>query len=243
MKAHRVIISVAVAAIFSPAMAAAPSSGMPAAPSGNAGYVVDTRNTVVTSGAGQCWHTREWRPDLAVEPCDPVARKVVVAPVAAQPKPEQAPPPKQQAAPAPAPVPPPPKVVQQSVDLSTDALFAFDEAALQPEGRSTLDDLARQLSAVKVGSISVVGHADRIGDQEYNQKLSERRANSVKEYLASAASVPGDRIRVDAKGSTEPVTRPEDCRVRGEEAIACLAPDRRVNVEVTGTREVKEAPR
>jgi OOP family OmpA-OmpF porin len=228
MNAHRLVVSIAVAAACSPTMADNPQ---------REGYVVDSRNNFVTSSAGYCWKTSQWTPALAVEPCDPVPRKVVVAP-----EPKPAPPPPQV---EPAPPPPPPKIVIQSVDLSTDALFAFDQAALRPEGRARLDDLARQLGDVRVDSVIVVGHADRIGSPEYNQKLSERRANSVKEYLASAVSIPADRINVEPKGATEPVTRREDCRGKaGDEAIACLAPDRRVTVEVAGTKEVKEnAPR
>jgi OmpA-OmpF porin, OOP family len=227
---NRMVVSVAVAAAFSPALAAEKPWG------GRPGYVVDTQNAPVTSGAGHCWKTTDWTPALAVEPCDPVPRKVVVAP---EPKPAP-PPPQVQAAPPP---PPPPKIVTQSVELAADTLFPFDGASLQPEGESALNNFARQLSDVRVNSVVVVGHADRIGPPEYNQKLSERRAVAVKEYLASAVNIPPDRINVEPKGATEPVTRREDCRgLGGEEAIACLAPDRRVTVEVTGTKEVKESP-
>ena len=227
MKAHRLLMPVAVAAVFAPPVLAQTR--------GNEGYVVDSRNAVVTSGTGQCWHTTRWTTALAVEPCDPVPRPVVVLP---PPRPEPAP---QQVAPVPP--PPPPKKVVQHVDLSADALFAFDEAALQPEGKSMLDGFARELNAVRYDAIVIVGHADRIGPVEYNQKLSERRAHAVKEYLASEVRVPDDRISVDAKGSTEPVTRVEDCRGRGPDVVACLAPDRRVRVEVSGTREVEGAAR
>ena len=228
MRAHRMLASVAVAAAFAPAVAASP---------GNEGYLVDRRNNIVTSGAGQCWHTNQWSSALAVEPCDPVPRKVVVAP-----EPRPAPPPPQAQA-APPPPPPPPKIVMQSVELAADALFPFDEASLQPEGESALDNFARQLSDIRVESVIVVGHADRIGTPDYNQKLSERRAVTVKEYLASAVNIPADRINVEPKGATEPVTRREDCRGKGgDDAIACLAPDRRVRVEVTGIKEAKQSP-
>lgn len=235
MKAHRVLVSAAATAMLSPALADNPR---------HEGYLVDSRNVIATSSTGQCWHTSDWTPALAVEPCDPVPRVARVA-VAPAPQPEQAPPPKQQAAPAPVPVaPPPPKVVQQKVDLSADTLFEFDQAALQPEGRSRLDGLAQQLAGVQAGSVTVVGHADRIGPPDYNQKLSERRANTVKDYLASAANIPSNRINTEAKGSAEPVTRVEDCKGKaGEEAIDCLAPDRRVHVEVTGTKEVTQGAR
>jgi len=227
MNMNRILVSVAVAAAFSPAMAAERPF------SGRAGYIVDSQNVPVTSGGGQCWKTTDWTPAFAVEPCDPVPRKVVLAP-----EPKPAPPP--QAAPPP---PPAPKIVIQTIDLSTDTLFAFDQAALQPEGKSVLDSLARDLSAVQYNNITLVGHADRIGTPEYNMKLSERRANAVKEYLATEARIPPERISVEPKGATEPLTRREDCRgLPAEEVKACLAPDRRVKVEVTGTKEVKVNP-
>lgn len=223
MNAHRLVVSIAVAAACSPAIADNPQ---------RLGYVVDSRNNFVTSGSGQCVKTGQWTPELAVEPCDAVPRKAVALEVA--PKPEPAP----EAKPAP---PPPPKIVVQSVDLSADTLFAFDRAALEPEGRSVLNNLAHELGTVRYDAVFVVGHADRIGSSDYNHKLSERRANAVKEYLANEANIPGDRISVDARGSNEPVTRREDCRGKaGNDAIACLAPDRRVTVEVTGTKEVTE---
>jgi OmpA-OmpF porin, OOP family len=226
MNMNRILISVAVAAAFSPAMAAEKPFV------GRAGYIVDSQNVPVTSG-GQCMKTNDWTPALAVEPCDPVPRKVVLAP-----EPKPAPPP--QAAPPP---PPAPKVVIQNIDLSTDTLFAFDQAALAPEGKSVLDNLARELNAVRYDTITLVGHADRIGTPDYNMKLSERRANAVKEYLATEARVPPERISVEPKGATEPGTRREECRgLPAEEAKACLAPDRRVKVEVTGTKEVRVNP-
>jgi OmpA-OmpF porin, OOP family len=229
MNMNRILVSVAVAAAFSPAMAAERPF------SGRAGYIVDSQNVPVTSGSGHCLKTNYWTPALAVEPCDPVPRKVVLAP-----EPKPAPPP--QAAPPPPP-PPAPKVVIQNIDLSTDTLFAFDQAALAPEGKSVLDNLARELNAVRYDNITLVGHADRIGTPEYNMKLSERRANAVKEYLATEARVPPERISVEPKGATEPVTRREECRgLPAEEVKACLAPDRRVKVEVTGTKEVTVKP-
>lgn len=223
MKAHRILISAAVAAVVSPAGADNLQ---------HEGYVIDSRNVIVISGAGHCWHTSQWSPALAVEPCDSVPRAAAAPQPAPEPKQAVS---TQQAAPAPVPG------VRRNVDLSADALFAFDEAALQPEGKSILDDFAHQLSAVDYDSIFVVGHADRIGSDEYNQKLSERRANAVKEYLASAANIPANRISVDAKGESEPVTRAEDCKGNG--VVACLAPDRRVHLEVTGTKEVTASAR
>ena len=93
----------------------------------------------------------------------------------------------------------------------------------------------RQLSGAQYHAIFVTGHTDRLGSNEYNQKLSERRANAVKDYLVSN-NVPADRINANGKGETQPVTRLDDCKGGPSiKVIACLQPDRRVHVEVTGT--------
>ena len=71
----------------------------------------------------------------------------------------------------------------------------------------------------------VTGHTDRIGSAEYNQKLSERRANQVKDYLVSQG-VDASRLQAVGKGESEPVA---DCKgVKGKNLVSCLAPDRRV---------------
>jgi OOP family OmpA-OmpF porin len=153
------------------------------------------------------------------------------------------------ATPLPAPVPPPePAAAQaaaqnprletallpQTVHYSTDAFFDFDESTLRPEGRAALDDLVSQLGEVRYGSIRVVGHTDRIGGEEYNQALSERRANAVKNYLARK-SVPADRIKAVGKGKSEPTVKTSACN--GPKVVACLQPDRRVDIEVAATKE------
>jgi OOP family OmpA-OmpF porin len=131
----------------------------------------------------------------------------------------------------------------QSIKFSADALFAFDKAVLKPEGKAMLDDLARQLAGAKYEVILVTGHADRFGSNEYNQKLSERRANAVKDYLVSR-DVPANSINADGKGETQPVTQSGDCTgAKSAEVIACLQPDRRVHVEVTGTKGLSTSSR
>ncbi len=63
-----------------------------------------------------------------------------------------------------------------------------------------------------------------------------RRANAVKDYLTSKA-IPANKISVDGKGKTQPVTRAGDCLgAKSAKVIACLQPDRRVDVEVTGSK-------
>lgn len=130
---------------------------------------------------------------------------------------------------------PPPQV--ERFTLSTDALFAFDKYELsdiKPQGRKQLDALARKLTApeAKTGHIHVVGYTDRLGSTAYNQKLSERRAVTVRDYLASKG-VASDHIDAEGRGEADPVKTCDD--KNRAKLIACLAPNRRVVVEAEGT--------
>ena len=151
-------------------------------------------------------------------------RKPAPAPVAETPPP----------APAPAPRPAPEPV---RVTLDAETLFDFDRAELRPAGRTELDTLLRDLRGVDYEVVLVTGHTDRIGTPEYNQGLSERRANAVRDYLV-AGGVPSASVTARGAGENEPVTTPQQCQGRrGRDLIACYQPDRRVDVEVSGTRE------
>ncbi|WP_296443706.1 OmpA family protein [Rhodoferax sp. UBA5149] len=198
----------------------------------NQGYLVDASSSIVVSGAGLCWHTSDWTPARAVEPCDPTIKPVAVATV---PKAVEV------AAAPPAAIPPPPPApvmpLPQKMSFSADALFAFDKSVLKPEGRAMLDDLGRQLKGATYDVILVTGHADRFGSAEYNQKLSERRANAVKEYLVSK-DIPVGRIQAKGMGESQPVTKAGECKgPKSAKVIACLQPDRRVDVEMQGTKQ------
>ncbi len=121
--------------------------------------------------------------------------------------------------------------------LSTETLFGFGKYTLKPEGEAKLDDLASKLSDANVENITVTGHADRIGSREVNQKISEKRADSVKAYLVTKGLQPG-RISAAGKGESQPVTSRDTCNSGAKtEVIDCLAPDRRVEVEVAATKK------
>lgn len=200
----------------------------------NQGYLLDQNGDIVTSSTtGLCWRDSDWTPARAVERCDPVSRPVVYAP-AIVPAPAAKP---AVIAAAESPVTPAPsKPMPQKMSFSADALFAFDQSALQPEGKAMLDDFVLQLNGATYETISATGHADRFGSPDYNQKLSERRANAVKDYLITK-QVLASRITVEGKGETQPVTKPADCAgARSAKVIACLQPDRRVDIEMTGTK-------
>jgi OOP family OmpA-OmpF porin len=198
------------------------------------GYVTSIGETPVMSGSGLCWRTGEWGPDKARDPCDPVAR--AGAPAAA-PVAEQRPAPI-----AAAPVEQPKPPVIQKLTLSTDVLFPFGKAELAPGGQAKLDELARTAQGAEVDRVVIVGNADRIGSEQSNQELSERRAQAVKQYLA-ARGVAEDRVQAEGRGESQPVTG-DQCKGMGPERkgnaklISCLQPDRRVEIEVLGSREV-----
>lgn len=197
----------------------------------NQGYLLDQNMNVVTSATtGDCVRTSDWTPARAIEQCDPNLVKKP-APRAAETPPPPAPPEK------PAPAPAPEKWLSQKINLYAEALFDFDKSALKPEGKATLDDFAQTLRGAKYEVILVIGHTDRIGSAAYNQKLSERRAKAVKAYLVRKG-IEANRIHAEGKGETEPITKPGDCRgLRGKTLIACLQPDRRVEVEVAATKK------
>jgi OOP family OmpA-OmpF porin len=201
----------------------------------NQGYLVDQDFRVVTAVGGTvCVRTSDWTParaaaSEAVGLCDPdlAPKKPAATPPAPAPK---------AAAPAAKPKAAPEKLLPQKINFSADALFDFDKSDLRPEGKAMLDDLTRVLQGAKYEVILAIGHADRIGTPQYNQKLSVRRAETVKKYLVAKGIEP-NRIYAEGKGETQPLTKPADCRQKNRKAlIACLQPDRRVDVEVTGTK-------
>ncbi|NUF50358.1 porin OmpA [Gilliamella sp. ESL0250] len=124
--------------------------------------------------------------------------------------------------------------------LNEDVLFAYAKADLKAEGRQALDNLLTNLVKIKPteSAVVVIGHTDRIGSVSYNQKLSEQRANSVMRYLVSKG-VPADLISARGMGKSQPVTGTKCNALRGASLKACLAPDRRVEIEVKA-RNVQE---
>jgi OOP family OmpA-OmpF porin len=154
------------------------------------------------------------------------------APVEAAPAPKAAPvqppaAPKPQAQPA---APAKPAVIS----LSSTELFEFNKAALTKAARTTLDNevVAKLRDLGNIRYVNVNGHADRLGSAPYNQKLSERRAQAVKAYLVSKGA-DAAKIEVFGFGKTMPVKACPDQKNR-KELIECLAPNRRVVVEIQG---------
>lgn len=166
------------------ALAMGSVASVSAAPAAN---VVDSSGSVVMS-SGDCLRTSQWSPEgVRHEQCAGYIQPV--------------------AEPAPAPAPPPPAPAPEftTTTLSAETLFDFDSAALRQQGRDTLRNLAGTLTAADVTytSVLVEGHTCSIGSAEYNQGLSERRAQSVVDYLV-AQGVRPDSIRMVGYGETRP---------------------------------------
>jgi OmpA-OmpF porin, OOP family len=223
---QRIALAAALAAVGGVAAAQTP------APAASGGYVTNSVRQTATGAFGQCVRTGYWTEALAAEPCDATAR------AASAPVPVAGLAPVAQAAPAPIVVAPPRPVIEK-VTLSSDVLFEFGRATLRDEGKQKLDDLAGRISGANVEEIVAVGHADRIASENFNQKLSDERANAVKVYLVDRGMSP-QLVKTEGKGESQPVT---DCRKMGAERasnkklVNCLQPDRRVEIEVFGTRE------
>lgn len=147
-----------------------------------------------------CWRNNFWTPATGVPGCDgvPVAQAPVVAPTAT-------------------------KVV-----LNADTFFDFDKDTLKPEGRQVLDQVAGQVDTLNLETLIAVGHTDSIGSEQYNQGLSERRANSVKNYLVTKG-IAADRIYTEGKGESSPVASNATREGRAQ--------NRRVEIEIVGTRK------
>jgi len=170
-----------------------------------------------------CWRNSFWTPATAIEGCDgAIARPA--APLVQAPPPVQSSPP-----PVVAPEAPPVQVapVATRVVFNADTFFDFDKASLKPEGRQLLDQVVTQVNTLTLETIIAVGHTDWTGTEAYNQKLSERRAESVKTYLVDKG-IDANRIYTEGKGKTSPVA-PNTTR-EGR------AQNRRVEIEIVGTR-------
>ena len=170
---------------------------------------VDSRGQAVVSSSGDCVRTK-W--DVAIDPCG----KKAEAPAKPAPKP----------------------VVQKHVTPEQKiakeqrtVLFGFNKSDLTAEATAKLDSLVEIVkSSSYIKSATVVGYADRIGSNSKNIALSEKRAAAVQEYLSSRTSIPTKTLVVSGKGATNSVTNCSD-KMKRSEKIACLAADRRVEVE------------
>ncbi len=148
-----------------------------------------------------CWRNNFWTPATGIAGCDgvPVAKDEPVA-----------------------------EPTTSKVVLNADTFFDFDKTTIKPEGQQVLDQIASQVQGMELETLIATGHTDSTGPAEYNQGLSERRAESVKNYLVNKG-VPSDRIYTEGKGETSPVATNSTREGRAE--------NRRVEIEIVGARE------
>lgn len=196
---------------------------------GRSAYAQDGRNVIVRNPFGLCWRSGYWTPSDAVPGCDgqlaPPVAKITAPPVPAL----------QDTAPAPSiAARPAPKRCDFAATLENDQTFAFNETSLNDAAKRHIDEVVtrRIASCTEIENIVVTGHADRLGAPAYNQKLSEGRAEAVAQHLRNRNVVPV--IRTVGAGSSEPVKSCDNLRGR-KQLLECLAPNRRVTIEVSGT--------
>lgn len=124
----------------------------------------------------------------------------------------------------------------EPMTLAADTLFDFDSAELSAQGQRVIADAGQRIQTqTDAASIVVTGYTDRIGRAAYNQRLSEQRADSVREALIRTGIESGS-IRSLGAGERNPVQRCEGEQVTPE-LKKCLRPNRRVEIEVTGSRQ------
>ena len=157
----------------------------------------------------------------------PVAAPVVYTPPPAPEPVAEAPAPMPAPMPAPAPAPVP---TSEKVSFAAEALFDFNKSNVKPEGKAALDDLLAKLQGMNTEVMVTVGHTDSVGSDAYNQKLSMRRAEAVKAYIVSKG-VDASRVYTEGKGESQPIA--------DNSTAAGRAKNRRVTVEVVGTRTAK----
>jgi OOP family OmpA-OmpF porin len=147
------------------------------------------------------------------------------------------------AAPAPmvvAPVPllPPPARAITRIAISVDSDFDFDKDQLNAGGKKVLDDFVKDIRGMKYDHIIVRGNTDRLGTEAYNMRLSVRRAETVRDYLIGAGGIAAVKLDTSGVGESQPDTRSAECNnMKDRKALVnCLQPDRRVDIELIGTK-------
>lgn len=212
----------------------------------NQGYLVTGPNfDVVTAVGGTiCVRTSDWTPARAAaaeacKQCTPDLCPAPPAPKPAAPKPEAKPAPKPEAKPAPKPEP---RNVELKIELQG---IPFNKVELTADNKKELDEfLDKEVKPLTtVGAVIITGHTDRIGSEKYNKKLSEKRALAAKDYIVSKG-IDQKLIFWEGKGPKQPipVTKFCDNKMKRAQLIECLAPNRRVTVEVVGTILPKPKP-
>jgi len=180
----------------------------------------DGSGNAVKDGSGACVVTSgQVLPECAGPKPPPPAEPAKPAPPA-----PPAPPPAKPAEPA----KPAPQSVRESVVIQADALFDFDKSVLRPDGKKAIDDALAKIQGTDLEMVIATGHTDSIGTEQYNQRLSERRAEAVKQYLESKG-IPASKITTIGKGESQPVATNKTKEGRQK--------NRRVDIEFKGVKK------
>lgn len=126
------------------------------------------------------------------------------------------------------------------IDLPADALFEYDKAVLTPAAEVELRKATEMIRRSPSGAIRVIGHTDSKGDEAYNQRLSESRANSVADWLREQVGVRQREFLVSGRGETAPIAPNENAA--GGDDSAGRAKNRRVELVVPTTGSRSSAP-
>jgi OOP family OmpA-OmpF porin len=196
------------------------------------GYLLDSRGDVVRSASGLCVHTGSWTAAMAIEECDPtpvtraLPRIADAPPLAAVPVANK-------------------KTVRVPYTLQTESLFAYNKSDVSDAGKKKINDeiIGKMKEDPQDEVVLITGYTDRIGSDEYNMKLSQRRADSVKAYMVEQG-VDGKRIETEARGKADPVVSCDNIKGkanrRNKALIECLQPNRRTVIDLKGEKAVQK---
>ena len=215
MKSSLIVSTANMAKIYVAAAALAAS----AAYAGVTPNLTDSQGLPVRDASGACVQTSGIdHPDCVAKKAEPAKPAAPAAPATPAKPPEPAKP----AAPA------APSSVKQAITIQAEALFDFDKSVLKPAGKKSIDDAVAKMQKVDVEMVIATGHTDSRGTDAYNQKLSERRATTVKEYMVSKG-IPAAKITTLGKGESQPVAT--------NKTDAGRAKNRRVDIEFKGVTQ------
>jgi len=187
---------------------------------GENALLLDMRGAPVMSGTGLCWHSAYGPAPLWTEGCHadvpaPTAQRVVMPPSAAA------------------------LPVYEKVAFDANVLFDSNKSSLGAAGRAALDAFLGKMEGLESQSVRAVGYADRMGSEAANQILSEERVDAVKSYLVGKG-VAADRFQTSARGERSPSTSATECKdANTPKNVGCMQPDRRVSIEISGSRLAK----
>ena len=204
----------------------------------NQGYLVDQNFNVVNAVGGTvCVRTSDWTPAraAAAAACKQCTPDLCAAP-APKPAPAAKPEAKPEAKPAAKPAPKPePRNVELKIELQG---IEFKKTEMTADNKKELDEfMDKEVKPLTtIGAVIITGHTDRIGSDKFNKTLSEKRALAVKDYVVGKG-IDQKLIFWEGKGAKQPIPVTKFCenKMKRKQLIECLAPNRRVTVEVVGT--------